>query len=327
MPNVDERIREELRRLERPVEVDGVMERVAGRRARRRVVRRVQAAALAMAVIGGSVVGGLWLSSLFGHPGASGPASRASLSPTGPNPTSAAGGSPQPWGEDMVCDQSQLYADVDGDGVPDQVDVFSPAPRCDSSEVGKRYVLHVSGGKAGPSGPGVNFYGVDQNLPECQQPGACRLFAAPDINDDGQAEVAVEVKAEGPTIYFALYELVELDTVAGPRFNQIEVAQPSDTAATAGDGLIPFAWGGDADRYEAVECRGDGPSRLLVASNAVPSQGNQGRYDVSELQLSFRNGTLHIEASADYPDLKPDQNPPFVTPSDLCGSPVLSADG
>jgi hypothetical protein len=322
MPNVDQRIRDRMQGLARPVDVEGVLGRVAARRARRRVVRRIRTAALAVVVVGGSVAGGLGLTRLFAHPATTSPASQAT--PTGPNPTSA-GGSPQPRGEEMLCDQSQLYADVDGDGVLDQVDVYSPAPSCDSPEVGKRYVLHVSGGKEGPSGPGVRFYGVEQDLPECRQPGACRLFAAPDVNGDGQAELAIQLTQDGTTRFFGLYELTGLDTAGGPHLDRIEVVAPGDPDSGLSGGAALFAWGGTPDRLESAECRGDGADRVLVVSTAAAGDAAGTRFDVHEGQLSLRDGKLDVVATADYPDLAPDGNPPFVMPGQLCGSPVETA--
>jgi hypothetical protein len=325
MTRVDERIREEMRELERPAGLGGVLERVAQRKRRRRVVRRIQGAALAVAVVGGSVAGGLGLTRLFAPEHGTTPGAHPSPSAPGPNPTSA-GGSPQE--EQMLCDQTQISADVDGDGALDQVDVYSPSPisSCDAPEVGQRYVLHVSGGKyADHVGPDVNFYGVDQWLPECQQPHTCRLFAAPDVNGDGQAEIAVQIEKGASSFFFDLYELEGLDTAAGVHLVRIDVAQPGDPDSGLSAGPSRFAWGGDADRLEAVECRGEGPDRILVASNAVPSAGHPGRYDVREVQLSFHDGTLRVEAAADYPNLEPDRNPPFETPPTLCGSPLVQA--
>src|SRR5436190_15606613 len=135
MSRTEERIREDLHTLGRPVGIDGVLEGVRRRRSRRRWRRRVGHALLAVAVVGGSVTATVELTRAFGNRGVAIP-----------------GGGPQGSGEarELVCDDSQMWIDVDGDGQPDQVDVFSPSSGTScvaSSDVGVQYVLQVSGGK------------------------------------------------------------------------------------------------------------------------------------------------------------------------------------
>jgi hypothetical protein len=320
MPDVDDRIRTELRGLSREVPVEGVLDRVERRKKR----RRAQAVALAVAVVTGSVAGGVALTHVFGHRGtapASQPSGPTATSPaaTVPNPTSA-GGSPSP--EEVLCDESQLNADVDGDGALDEVALWSPAPSCDSPQVGEQWVLHVSGGKLGPSAPGIQFYGFDQAFTDCQQPAfACRLFAAPDIDGDGAAELAIRIWESASADNLALYRLEGFDTAAGLHFVRIALAPPGDVPWFP-PGDVWFRWGGSLSGLDSLECRSDG-DRILVASSAGPVQGDPGHYDVHETQFRLQGDLLHVEATADYPDLAPDQNPPFVTPPDLCGAPLV----
>jgi hypothetical protein len=306
------------------VDAEGVLERVAGKRSRRRLVRRVQATALAVAVVGGSVAGGVGLTHLFGRHGTTTtPATQPSLTPTGPNPTSA-GGTGGPGGEPAMCDHSQLNADVDGDGVLDQVDLWSPAPTCDSPQVGQHWVLHVSGGKLGPSGPGVKFYGADQAFPDCQQPDACRLFAAPDVNGDGKAELAVRVVSGASTEFFALYELEGLDTAAGPRFVRIDVAPPADPwndqfGLQPGPGL--FAWGGSVTNLHAATCVDRSGLHDFVLRTGLPSTATADAYDVHDTFLHLDGDTLSVVGTDDV--VVSSQYP--LVPEDVCGAPIDSA--
>jgi hypothetical protein len=326
MTRVDERIREEMQRLGQAVDPEGVLERVAGKRSRRRLLRRVQATALAVAVVGGSVAGGVGLTHLFGHQATTTttPATEPSLTPSGPNPTSAGGSDGAGGGEPAMCDHSQLNADVDGDGVLDQVDLWSPAPTCHSPEVGQRWVLHVSGGKLGPSGPGVRFYGAEQDFPDCQQPDACRLFAAPDVNGDGKAELAVQVVSGASTEFFALYELEEIDTAAGPRFFRIDVAAPGDPwndqfGLMPGPGL--FAWGGSVTNLHGATCVDRSGLHDFVLRTGLPSTATADAYDVHDTFLHLDAGTLSVVGTNDV--VVSSQYP--LVPQDLCGAPIDSA--
>ncbi|MDP9341772.1 MAG: hypothetical protein M3Q23_06645 [Actinomycetota bacterium] len=345
MTRVDERIRGEMQGLGRAVDSRGVLERVARKRSRRRVVRRFQASALAVAVVGGSVAGGVGLIHLFGHKGTVTPSSQFSpkvsglpdylFSPkvSGPAPTSA-GGSPQPSEKEAICDHSQLNADVDGDGVPDQVDLFSPAPSCDSPEAGQRWVLHVSGGKLGPSGPGVRFYGADQDLPDCAPSPplqACRLFAAPDLNGDGQAELAIEMVQDSGTAFLFLFELEGLDTAAGPRFVRIDVASPGDPWDPAygfDPGPATFPLVDSMDLHRDLACAGTGDSELVVAGTAVLTDAGQQLYDVHFTKFRLVGSSLEVVDTVDHHGAGWGELLPLSqTPPNLCGAPIVAGAG
>jgi TolB protein len=65
MPDLDDYLRNELRRAVRPVDFDDISSKIDGRRTRRARVRRVQAVALAVIVIAGTVGGVVVLSTVF----------------------------------------------------------------------------------------------------------------------------------------------------------------------------------------------------------------------------------------------------------------------
>lgn len=103
MSRIDERIRREVKGLARPVNLDGVAEYVARRKARRRLVRRVHVATLALSVLAGSLAGVYGLLRVFGpreatplgdgSPTLSGPAPPETFPRRSPNAT------PPPWKE------------------------------------------------------------------------------------------------------------------------------------------------------------------------------------------------------------------------------------
>jgi hypothetical protein len=216
-----------------------------------------------------------------------------------------------------------LHADTDGDGNLDEIAVWSPATGCDAPEVGQRYVLHVNGNKipvdTGSSSP--LLYGIDQPMPECDQPFACLLFAAPDIDGDGRAELAVAFKQEGSTMFLMLYR-VEVD----PAHNRyalvgIGVTAPGDPWKPRFD-LVPgpaaFAWGGSAGERHTVSCDEQEGRRLLVVTTSLPSEHMPGAYDVHQTLLRPSKDDLVVVRTND--QAMSEIQPPM--PNELCGAPI-----
>jgi hypothetical protein len=313
MSRVDDQIRRELDRLTRPVRTDDVLARLGRRKGRRRVVRRLEATGLALAVLAGTATGLVGLNLAFGHhrtffPGVGGS--------TSPGPTAEA----------RICDESQLPADVDGDGTLDEVTVWSPDTTnpnsCAVAEVGQRYVIHVSGGKlADWVSPDIRFYGITQDLPECQQPFACRLFAAPDLNEDGTAELAVEVADDGSMKSLVFYR-AEVDP-AHDRYElvRLRVAAPGDPwnpSFGLEPGLAVFAWGDQADEVHALSCDTQAGKRVLVVTTSLPSDGMRGAHDVHQTVLRLEGNMFAVVDTND--QMNSEVEPRM--PSDLCGAAI-----
>ena len=72
MPDLDEFLRNELRRTVRPVDVNDVSSRIDVRRRAARTLRKVQAVALTVVVLAGTVGGVAMLASAFREPGPGG---------------------------------------------------------------------------------------------------------------------------------------------------------------------------------------------------------------------------------------------------------------
>ncbi|TMK29284.1 MAG: hypothetical protein E6G61_10135 [Actinobacteria bacterium] len=323
MSRVDEEIRRDLDRLTRPVRTEGVLEHVARRRARRRIVWRMRVAVLATAVVIGSLVGVVGLNRVFAHrevvtPGGTPTVTNPDASHTA-RPATGTDFEAFPW----ICDETQLHADTDGDGNLDEIAVWSPATSCDAPDVGQRYVLHVSGNKipVGTGSPSPVLYGIDQPLPECDQPFACMLFAAPDIDGDGRAELAVAFNRKGPTWLLALYR-VEVDP-AHDRYAlvRMSVAAPGDLWKSLFD-LVPgpatFAWGSSAGESHTMSCDEQRGERLLVVTTSLPSEQMPGAYDVHQTLLRPSKDELVVVKTND--QTMSEVQPPM--PNDLCGAPI-----
>jgi hypothetical protein len=326
MSRVDDRIRDEMDRLTRPVPLNGVFEAVSGKKTRHRVARRVQGAALAVAVVAGSVAGGVGLVRLFDREGA------PSQGPTSPSPVQSSPGGAGVEQFPVICDESFLRADTDGDGNLDEVAVFSPGKTeaCDSPEVGQHYVIHVSGNK--DTVPGVPepevLYGIDQDLPACTQPFACRLYAAPDLDGDGADELAVQVAKVGSTRSILFYRLgVERssDPAGADRYSLrlMVVAAPGDPEHGFLVTQATFPLNSAESPFKAVACLGDQHNPRVVASTAVLTDPAKELYDVHYTIFRPAGNALEVLRTEDHHDVGWGELLPLQEPN-LCGAPLVA---
>jgi hypothetical protein len=220
MSRVDERIRDEARRLDRPVDASGVLERVAARKSRRRATRRVQVVALAVAVLSGTALGGYGLTRLIGPAGDPAPGQFPDPSVPPPNETATPTG--------IICDGSRLRGDLDGDGLMDFVDVYFRQVSRGDCQIGPdevvAYEAHVVFGREGET----MFAAEPQPLQECGTPFGCRVIAAPDIDRDGDAEVAIRTGFGGGAYRTALYRLDPDWNLGDPALERLRIAPPGD---------------------------------------------------------------------------------------------------
>src|SRR5205823_14311154 len=146
-------------------------------------------------------------------------------------------------------------------------------------------------------------------------------FAAPDLNGDGTAELAVQVAAGASTEVFELYELEGVDTAGGARFVRIAVAPPGDPwndqyGLPPGPGL--FAWGGSVADLHGATCVDREGQHQLVLRTGLPSTATADSYDVHDTFLTLAGdmltavGSDDVNVSSQYP----------LVPPDLCGSPI-----
>lgn len=186
------------------------------RRARRELAERV---ALAVAVVAGSVGGGVGLIRLFGA------GDRARVGSGGDEPTSSPSeGSPV---VSAFCESRDVLVDLDGDGERDDLietlgETSQTGVSCEESPPLQRFVVHLvldAEANVGPSFP--------QELPECADPYACRVIATPDVDRDGRPEIAIKLGAGVSAIHFALYRF---DPTAPPNgsLHRLEIAEPGD---------------------------------------------------------------------------------------------------
>lgn len=313
MPRVDELIRRELHRLERPVRTD-VFDAVAARKRRRRVAMRVRTAALAFAVVAGSVLGTYGLFRVFGPGAGSRPGGAGTPEPSVPPPSA------QPT---ALCDLSELRLDLDGDGAEDDlVEVGAPAAEpgvpCEQATGIGPYSASIvidAGSDVGRAST--------QELPECDQPWGCRLFAAPDLDGDGASEVAIRLGFGASTVTFSIYRFDPMATPEGGALVRLEVAEPGDRWDEE-FGLAPgparFLWYGSVTHQHWLSCDRD-PERRLAVMTAIRDQTDDRGYLVHGSLLRLEGSSLAVERSWD----EEVGERALELPGDLCGAPLLPA--
>jgi hypothetical protein len=317
MSRVDERIRKELQGLGRPVRTD-VFDCVEERKRRRRVVHRVGASALTAIVIVGTSLGGYGLLEVFA------PADRSSA---GAGHVSASTGGVGEAGT-YACDLSVAdTADIDANGLSDLVEVYSPVPLvtgeplapegvvCADPVVGEHYSIRVQFRAEDP------LPEIQQNLPECGQPFACRLFATPDLDGDGRAEIAVVIDEGASTLVWTVYRL-DLSDPEHPTLVRLEVAEPGDPwdpIYGLAAGPATFTWYGSVTHQQWVSC--DAADHQPTFVTALRSERDPGVYFVHGTQLRLVGSELHVGSSWD--DEVPEHD--LEVPTTVCGAELLPA--
>jgi hypothetical protein len=196
---------------------------------------------------------------------------------------------------------------------------------CSGPEVGKRYLLHLSGNKDFVDGAPrpSHLYGITQPLPECTQPFACRVLAAPDVDRDGADELAIEVGDDGETRSVVFYRL-EADPAAD-RYSlvRMSVAPPGDTEHGLPPGPATFAVGRAAIPPRGVACLGDHNHLRILVVNGVLTDPKHERGDVHQIELRPEGSTLVVLRTRDLHDVQfgVRLHGPGARDS-LCGAPI-----
>jgi hypothetical protein len=322
MSRIDERLTQRFRRAERPVPLDGLFENVDERRGRRIRARKVGVVVLATIVLLGTT-GGVWvLSRVFPQtqPLAAQPTNEPSPEQTGgPSQT------PSPSGP-VVPDLRLGFPTCNVSSV---TGFFQ-----DKSTKGTAYVATKKGdvGRCPQPDDSFNVIAVDLDDDgladlsygpiECML--ECRVFAAPDLNDDGVAELLV-VQQGGSVPGLRPYA-VSRDGDEDGRIVPVEVGGPGDAAGGYEPGEQPRLFiGGDGFGHDALRCE-DGPDgRVLIATSATqePPDRINSVWRAHETTFVFEGGNLVVVGTRDFEE-PVEGDPSFRSGEDLCGAPLPS---
>lgn len=265
--------------------------------------------------------------------------------PAIPSPTSVPTPPDQPTelaGVGPVCRLTSVEGDFRGNGSTGTAHVFTEPDEA---------------GDCGPEGTGVHLLGIDLGTGtvrattplECGL-GECSAFAAPDVDGDGRAEIAVRVPTSGvPWDLVSLYRLVpagDPDVDGPPGIDWISVAETSDTLDPSfvetfgGPGPTLLPWGGTTERFGGGSCLastppespGDVGSFWLSWFVATSLGGDRWRVD----QVTFdTSGDLLVPSDitdhvvSDIGDHVVPDDEPALPPgggSTFCGAPVVTRD-
>jgi Tol biopolymer transport system component len=264
------------------------------------------------------------------------PTPGATASPAAtPSPAPTAGPAP---GFDLasVCDLSALQADYDGDGALD-VAVVATLLRdggCPQPGKGETYLGIGFGQTEQDVGAGTLRTDLTFGPIECGASVGCRVFAAPDLDGDGAAELAVVQDAGASVEILGLYRV----DLCGPTqfcatrawISPIEIAEPGDPALPLEPGPARIVWGGSVMDSFGAYCgpmQGSPPTDqtgFVVWRASTPSEGSAPA--VHEALFRLRGARLVLLATHDYAAASTADLPPGGG-EDLCGAPVAASSG
>jgi hypothetical protein len=306
MPGIDDRLERDLDQAARPAAPDpgATFRDVTRRRARRTVARKLQTVALVVVVLGGTAAGFVALQRNF--TGANVPAATSTSTPSPSTATPAFAPIAIPSDPTKVfdaglafpvCRGSVIQGNFLGTG-PTYAYVFTKASDagCLPGEGISVVAVQVPDDAAGTSATLVSGGPLD-----CQtEPPVCTAWANPDVNGDGQDEIAIVIAQGASTTSFELY-----DATHG--------SQGWALNPYVGDDDMPlrFDEGGSATHLAGTYCDDSAGLRRFVAWEATSSDGTT--FDVTETPYAIQEALTastqrHFTASAD-----------TLPPSDLSG--------
>jgi hypothetical protein len=297
MPGIDDRLERDLERAARPVAADpgSTFRDVTRRRARRTVARKMQTVALVVVVLGGTAAGFLVLQRNF--TGANVPEASSTSTPS-PSTTGTTLVTPIPLPGDpthvfsidglafRVCRGSSIAGNFLGTG---QTFAYVFTKASDGGCVTDTTIVAAVQVPADAAGT-KSTLAVGGPL-DCQDPSTCFVWANPDIDGDGQDEIAIATAEGASTTSFELYEATH--TADGWGLNPY-----------VGDDTMPlrFDEGGSATHQAGVYCDDSTGSRRFVSWEATSSDGSM--YDATETFYQVQDGSLvstsphHLSAPA-----------------------------
>jgi hypothetical protein len=218
-----------------------------------------------------------------------------------------------------ACDESTVRGDFDGDGQPDTATVLRA--RCSQLNEPAEWAIELDWN--GPTGAWP--------VRDCVE--WCQVLAAPDLDGDGQDELAIQIEAFSIHIF---HVYAALPREPGPV--ALQVAPPGDPDGGFEPGAAPtFSAGGDAFWTYNVRCdrRAEGRVIVVTAAESLPHDSPDAVWHVRETVLRLAgadqsnvpepiSGEFEVVSVRTYtvPTEDPEQQSLFFDDADLCGAPI-----
>ena len=246
-----------------------------------------------------------------------------------PSPTSEPTESPgaEPAGRDvgmgfLVCQVSEIEAQLDGEGAADTAVVATRLDvdgRCPS-------VVDEAQAYVGVDVDHDGFVDTAYGPISCEVY-YCRVFAAPNLNGDGDTHELLVVESAGSVVGLGVYALEAIGSPASdtPAIVRIEIGEPDyrERGFVTGEPARLFI-GGDEGWSYRLRCEdhgNDGMNRFLYVSRAYHAIDESGPWTIDETTLYYANHRL-IVFDAREPELSTSDDPLGPQPQDLCGAPI-----
>lgn len=221
------------------------------------------------------------------------------------------------------CHLSSLEADFDGDGESDlaRISAGRSNGRCPEAIDRGEWMLAVDWSQATTESWPLSKCGPVQPDGEVVSSGICHAFAAPDLNDDGRAELAVRVQdAAGSIALLQFYELTPDEPIQEPI--QIAPGGPGPGEITPGQ-IGTFTYGSSSDYEENIRCTTDFEGRHVFLVTVAESQGDQWNVFEGTWRYDRRLGLVDFRSHRTYSISKDSPEASDLTAGDsICGAPI-----
>jgi TolB protein len=150
----------------------------------------------------------------------------------------------------------------------------------------------------------------------------CRTFSAPDLDEDGTAELLI-VQSGGSIRGLGLFDVVVRG--GGPVIEPVTVAPPGDPAGGFEPGeVVRLRLGGDEFYLDTLRC-GDpdmrhGPGLIVTTAESLPHDSPDARWHAHTTVFALVDGSLRIMDIGDFTEPAGVDAPSFQSDETLCGS-------
>ncbi len=215
-----------------------------------------------------------------------------------------------------LCKESSTMADFDGDGLTDAVAVgFTD---CDAQTDPSDPTMVVSWSSGETETWDLQECGVAQPEGPPRPTGICEVFAAPDLNDDGRAELAVKVQqAAGSIVLLQFYALTPEETTQSP----IQVAPGGPGPGETPGQIAILLHGSSPNVEENIRCTTSPGGEPIFLVTVAESQGD--RWSVFEGTWHYDGRLMDFLSQRTYSISKdsPDASD-LIAGDSICGAPI-----